>query len=143
VDSKKPFADRNHIMIDLCAIRKLQIALREFEQELKNRTGLSLNEAMALCAIKNGATEPKALASRMELSPSRMTRVLDGLEARKFITRGSMPGDRRGVRVSMTRSGADIVAAYCCCDMELPPLLLSMLDSHVPDGPGNDGTNAF
>ena len=49
-------------MIDLCAIRRLQTALRTFEEELKAKTGLSFNDALLLCAVNKGIREPRALA---------------------------------------------------------------------------------
>ena len=107
-------------MIDLCSVRKIQTALRRFEETLKEQTGLSLNDAMCLCAIEKGFTEPGKLADRLELSPSRLTRGLDSLEARKLITRTSSKDDRRGVVVSLANEGLRIIERYKCADVELP-----------------------
>ena len=49
-------------MIDLCAIRRLQTTLRTFEKHLKDETGLSFNDALLLCAVNKGVTEPGLLA---------------------------------------------------------------------------------
>ena len=51
-------------MIDLCAIRRLQTALRTFEEELKAKTGLSFNDALLLCAVN---VELRALPRRRAL----------------------------------------------------------------------------
>jgi len=107
-------------MIDLCAIRRLQTTLRVFEEELKAKTGLSFNDALLLCAVKKGIGEPRALAKELELSPSRLTRVLDSLEARSLITRSLSDTDRRSLTVTLTEDGAAMVAQYSCSQIMLP-----------------------
>lgn len=110
-------------MVDLCSIRKLQVALRRFEETLKEETGLSLNDAMCLCAVEKGYAEPGRLAAQLELSPSRLSRVLDALEGRKLIARKIAEGDRRSVAVSLTAQGKKLIERYKCADVELPPEL--------------------
>ncbi|HPZ15665.1 MAG TPA: MarR family transcriptional regulator [Sphaerochaeta sp.] len=107
-------------MIDLCAIRRLQTLLRVFEEELKQKTGLSFNDALLLCAVNKGVTEPGALARELELSPSRLTRVLDSLEARDLIARSLSDTDRRSLTVSLTKSGRATVEEYSCSEITLP-----------------------
>lgn len=107
-------------MIDLCAIRRLQTSLRIFEEELKQQTGLSFNDALLLCAVNKGVTEPGPLARELELSPSRLTRVLDSLEARALIVRSLSDVDRRSLTVSLTDSGAAMVKEYSCSEITLP-----------------------
>lgn len=110
-------------MIDLCSIRKLQTAIKLFEDTLREETGLSLNEAMCLCALYKGIAEPGMLARELELSPSRLTRILDALERRSFISRGRSEEDRRSVPVTLTKSGAKIVEKYRSSDIGLPEAL--------------------
>ncbi len=107
-------------MIDLCAIRRLQTSLRAFEENLKEQTGLSFNDALLLCAVNKGITEPGALARELELSPSRLTRVLDSLETRALVTRTLSSIDRRSLTVSLTESGARLVQEYSCSEITLP-----------------------
>lgn len=107
-------------MIDLCAIRRLQTSLRAFEEELKQQTGLSFNDALLLCAVNKGVTEPGALARELELSPSRLTRVLDSLEKRALIARSLSDSDRRSLTVSLTSGGEAMVKEYSCSEITLP-----------------------
>ena len=107
-------------MIDLCAIRKIQTALRKFEEALKAETGLSLNDAMCLCALGKGIHEPGMLARQLELSPSRLTRVLDALETRKLVSRTLSDDDRRSITVLLTRQGETFIEKYKCSEIELP-----------------------
>lgn len=107
-------------MIDLCAIRKLQSALKKFEDTLKVETGLSLNDALCLCAISKNIKEPGQLARELELSPSRLTRILDALESRGLITRMLSDTDRRNISVFLSKKGESLVHAYKCADIEIP-----------------------
>lgn len=107
-------------MIDLCAIRKLQTSLRYFEDQLKQQTGLSFNDALLLCAVNRGICEPSALAKELELSPSRLTRILDSLENRKLVQRTLSIMDRRSLTVALTEAGSEMVKTYRCSELNLP-----------------------
>lgn len=110
-------------MIDLCAIRKIQTALRQFEEQLRTETGLSLNDALCLCAIDKGINEPGQIAREMDLSPSRLTRILDALEGRDLVERKIADGDRRNITVKLTYFGREILGKYHCSGIELPETL--------------------
>jgi len=107
-------------MLDLCSIRKIQSALKRFEDTLKDETGISFNDALCLCSIKRGIQEPGLIAQEMDLSPSRLTRILNVLEERKYITRKISEGDRRVISVQLTRQGDKLVTTYKCSEIELP-----------------------
>lgn len=107
-------------MIDLCAIRRLQTSLREFESHLKKETGLSFNDALLLCAVKKGIQEPGLLAKELELSPSRLTRILDSLENRALIVRQLSEQDRRSMLVTLTDQGNEMVEHYSCSEITIP-----------------------
>ena len=107
-------------MLDLCSIRKLQTSIRTFEETLKKETGLSLNDALLLCATHKGIHEPSALAKELELSPSRLTRILDTLEKRNLIVRTISEADRRGVLVSLTADGDKLIERYSCSGITIP-----------------------
>ena len=111
-------------MIDLCSIRKIQTALKKFEETLKAETGLSLNDALCLCSVHKGICEPGALARELELSPSRATRVLDGLEERGLISRKLSYEDRRNISVSVTAKGKKFIEKYQCAGIEIPTELV-------------------
>ncbi len=117
-------------MLDLCAVRKVQSALRQFEKELKSRTSLSLNDALCLCSVKNGISEPGLLAREMELSPSRLTRILDSLEQRGLIERTIAAGDRRAVTVKLTATAIKRIQKYQCAGIELPAELQATQEAH-------------
>ena len=47
----------------------------------------------------------KEIAKRMNLSPSRLTRIVDGLEKKGYMQREINPNDRRNMRVFLSRRG--------------------------------------
>ncbi len=47
----------------------------------------------------------KQLAKRMNLSPSRLTRIIDGLEKRGYMQREIAQKDRRNMRIFLSRRG--------------------------------------
>ena len=51
----------------------------------------------------------KKIAERMGLSPSRLTRIIDGLVGKDYISREIDPDDRRNMRVMLSRRGRHLV----------------------------------
>jgi len=52
----------------------------------------------------------KTIAERMRLSPSRLTRIIDGLVGKEYIERQIDPDDRRNMRVNLSGKGHSLVA---------------------------------
>jgi DNA-binding MarR family transcriptional regulator len=92
-------------MEGICSIRSLIVRLREFEVEMQKSSGLSLNEAMALCDIESGARCPGEIAKVSALTPTRLSRILDSLEAKKLISRSLDMKDRRKIAIELTKAG--------------------------------------
>ena len=107
-------------MIDLCSIRRIQTSLRRFEQILRESTGLTLNEAFCLCVLKKEVHEPGLIARELELSSSRLSRVLDSLEGKGLIIRTISSKDRRNISVSLTKTGMKVIEKYQRSSIELP-----------------------
>ena len=51
----------------------------------------------------------KTIAERMNLSPSRLTRIIDGLVKKKYIRRNIDPNDRRNMKVDLSKKGKSLV----------------------------------
>ncbi|MBL7994320.1 MarR family transcriptional regulator [bacterium] len=82
----------------------------EKEARLAKKHGLSPAEFRCLRLF--GLTEKssnKKIAERMNLSPSRLSRVLDGLVSKGYMTRKIDEEDRRNMMVSLSRKGVQIV----------------------------------
>jgi DNA-binding MarR family transcriptional regulator len=116
-------------LIDLCDIRKLLLDLKHIEEKIEEKTGLSLNEALCLCGTSRGTCEPGRLAKEMEISPSRLSRILESLENQKLIDRNLSSGDRRSILIALTTAGEKIVETLHCTEIEIPKHLALALDS--------------
>lgn len=107
-------------MYDLCDLRRLILDLRRFEETLKEQTNLSLNEALCLCQSGKGNLEPSNLAQELEISPSRLSRILDSLETRGFLVRSISEEDRRIINIDLTKKGQQTVETLHCTNISIP-----------------------
>lgn len=72
---------------------------------------------------KKEVVNNKTMAKRMNLSASRLTRIIDGLVAKGYTTREIKPSDRRNMDVNLSKKGTQVVAkldqAYISVHKEL------------------------
>ncbi|NQV15272.1 MarR family transcriptional regulator [bacterium] len=72
--------------------------------------GLKVAEFRCLRIIEAGKTySVQELATNMHLSPSRLTRIIDGLFAEKLVDRVQSIEDRRFAKISLTGKGQTLV----------------------------------
>jgi DNA-binding MarR family transcriptional regulator len=87
---------------------------RALDAELEAAHGLSLSALEALARLA-GAEERRlrlsGLASACGLSLSRISRIVDALEARGLVERGSLESDGRAVEARLTDEGLALVRA--------------------------------
>ncbi len=89
---------------------KLLANCQEKEQRLAEQHHLTQAEFRCLRLFgMNENLNNKQIAERMNLSPSRLTRIIDGLVAKGYIVREIEPNDRRNMRVSLSGKGILIV----------------------------------
>ncbi|PLX23325.1 MAG: hypothetical protein C0600_14965 [Ignavibacteria bacterium] len=79
------------------------------QERIAERAQLSLSEFKCLRAFR-GDTElsVKDIAQRMSLTSSRLTRIIDGLVKKRFVTRHIDSQDRRIINVRLTKQGESI-----------------------------------
>lgn len=91
------------------ALARLMVVLpRAIDEDLLARTGLSLTSYIALSQLSeapNRRLRMSELAERAALSPSRITRVVKGLEAEGFVRRTVSPDDHRASLATLTAAG--------------------------------------
>jgi DNA-binding MarR family transcriptional regulator len=89
---------------------KLLANCQEKEARLAEKYGLTQSEFRCLRLFnKNDVLNNKMVAERMNLSPSRLTRIIDGLVAKQYIIRQIEPADRRNMKVELSKRGNIIV----------------------------------
>ena len=94
-------------MVDLCKIKELLVEIHQLEKRLRNQFQMSLNESLAMCCLSKRSYAPGDLARELELSSSRISRVLNNLEDKGYVTRALAHGDRRMLELEITDEGRD------------------------------------
>ena len=85
---------------------KLLANCQEKEARLAENHGLTQSEFRCLRLFnKDDVLNNKQVAERMNLSPSRLTRIIDGLVAKGYIIRQIEPSDRRNMKVTLSKRG--------------------------------------
>ncbi len=88
----------------------LLVNCQEREHRLARQYGLTPTEFCCLRYFSKGEVKSnKDIATTMLLSPSRLTRILDGLTEKGFAYREINPKDRRNMVVFLTKQGNELV----------------------------------
>src|SRR5215468_10492109 len=90
------------------AVRALAFAARKLERSAGD---LTLAQYRVLALIAAGDERSSLLADRLAVAKPTITAVVDGLVERGFIERGAVRGDRRSIRLSLTRAGVQALRA--------------------------------
>ncbi len=88
-------------------MRDVYRALAEFESAFEKEYSLSLNEAMALCALQEagGGMTATAMAERTGMTPSNMSKIIRSVENKGFIQRNIGETDKRQMFFTLTSPG--------------------------------------
>lgn len=89
---------------------KLLNSCHQKEELLAKQYGLTQAEFRCLRQLHhNVSTNNKDIAEKMNLSASRLTRIIDGLVVKKYVVREIEPNDRRNMRVFLSEKGDEFV----------------------------------
>ncbi len=86
------------------AARALALAARALERAAGTRD-LTLAQYRVLALVAAGDERSSLLADRLSVAKPTITAVVDGLVERGLIERTSVTGDRRSIRISLTKAG--------------------------------------
>src|SRR6478609_6427631 len=90
---------------------------------------LTLAQYRVLAMVSAGDERASLLAGRLAVTKPSMSAVVDGLVERGHLAREPVDGDRRAVRLSLTRDGAKALAAAEAAMAErLEPLVVAIDD---------------
>ncbi len=83
---------------------------------------------------KKEVVNNKTIAERMNLSASRLTRIIDGLVAKGYAERQIKPEDRRNMNVSLSKKGVQLVQKLDQAYLNVHKELLEEIDpsQHKP-----------
>lgn len=90
-------------------INRLMQCCQKREKLLVKEAGITAVELRTMQALAENSRTMRELAAVLELSPSRITRIVDGLVEKKLIVRVQCPEDRRLCPVVLTEQGKDVL----------------------------------
>src|SRR4051794_33920310 len=115
----------DHFELPADSVRTLAIVSRILERSL---TDMTLPQFRVLGLIARAPERANHLARQAAVSRPSLTGVLDGLEARGWVRRRDVDGDRRGVELDVTPAGRTALdGAHDAVQTRLAELL-----AHVP-----------
>ncbi len=94
-----------------------------------NEADLTLAQYRVLVFLDSGPRPATDVAALLDVTPSTVTSVVDGLVSRDLVNRGEDPGDRRRVILSLTSEGRVILREGDRVVSERLELLLDRLDA--------------
>ncbi len=107
------------------------------EKEMRLAEQYQLTQAEFRCLRLFGTEEilnNKQIAERMKLSPSRLTRIIDGLVDKNYMVREIEPNDRRNMRVALSKQGVLIVQQLNSAYVRIHKEILNDIEKpqHIP-----------
>jgi DNA-binding MarR family transcriptional regulator len=106
------------------AVRAIAFSARRLERALGG-TDMTLPQYRVLALVASSSARAGRIAEQAAVSRPSLTGLLDGLEARGWIRRVAVAGDRRGVLPEVTPAGA---RAFCKAEEAMVAALEELLD---------------
>ena len=94
----------------ICVMRDIVSAMSELEHGIIDQLGLTLNEAMALCAIGEHSVAASVVAERTGMRASHCSKVISALEKRRLVGRSIDKHDKRQINISLMPAGRERLA---------------------------------
>lgn len=92
------------------ALRALMLAGEQFRHAVADHFGVGLSETVAMSHLSaSGPLSPREVASKLSLTPSAVTSLLDRLESDGLAERSAHPTDRRRSVVTLTGHGEQML----------------------------------
>ena len=114
----------------ICVMRELMMALSDFENKLMEAHGVSLNEAMVLCALGGECVTASVIAERTGMRPSHASKVIGALEERGYLMRELGKQDKRQMYLSLTEAGKECLGRIKAYEFEVPELLKPVFEGY-------------
>ena len=111
-------------------MRELMKTLSDFENKLTDTHGVSLNEAMVLCALGGECVTASVIAERTGLRPSHASKVIGALEERGHLKRQLGKTDKRQIYLSLTNRGKKCLQDIKEYPFDVPALLQPVFDAY-------------
>ena len=114
----------------ICVMRDILSAMSELESNLIDQLGLTLNEAMTLCAIGEHSVAASVVAERTGMRASHCSKIISALERRKLVCRSIDKHDKRQINITLTRAGRESLNALKEYEIVVPEILNTVFENY-------------
>ena len=114
----------------ICVMRDILSAMSELESNLIDQLGLTLNEAMTLCAIGEHSVAASVVAERTGMRASHCSKIISALEMRKLVCRSIDKHDKRQIIIILTRAGRESLNALKKYEIVVPEILSTVFENY-------------
>ena len=114
----------------ICVMRDIVSAMSELENTIIDHLGLTLNEAMTLCAIGEHSVAASVVAERTGMRASHCSKIISALERRKLVCRSIDKHDRRQINMSLTNAGREKLNSLKEYKIVVPEILAPVFDNY-------------
>ena len=110
-----------------CKIRDIHLAITEFEKDITEHHGISLNEGMLLCSLKEtGSLSSTELSEILKLTTSNTSKIIKSAENKNFIKRHLGKTDKRSMLFSLTPAGVKKLMEIQDSQVDLPQIFRNL-----------------
>lgn len=114
-------------------MRELFRALSDLESHLLQAHGVSLNEAMVLCAIGKEQVAARTIVERTGLTPSHASKVIRAVEERNLLVRTLGEKDKREMYFSLTDEAFRCLKGIRDEGVEVPEILQPLFAAYTDE----------
>lgn len=107
----------------ICVIKDIYRAINAFEEEFQKTFGLCINEALVLCALREGSLASSEIAEQAGLKVSHASKLIKSVEDKGYLERAFGPSDKRYMIFSLSESGKSILHNIEEDELTIPELL--------------------
>lgn len=115
----------------ICVMRDVVMAMSELENGIIDHLGLTLNEAMTLCAIGEHSIAASVVADRTGMRASHCSKIVSALERRKLVCRSIDKHDKRQINIALTAAGRERLNSLKEYEMVIPEILAPVFDGYL------------
>jgi len=123
-------ASTDYLDLARLVLRLARHLTRTFDEALVPAYGIATKDHLVLRMVQDGEVHPGGVAQRLNMPPASVSRALERLEARGYITRAVDSADHRRFRLAVTADGVRAVEGV----RELMRKVLGERYAHVPGG---------
>ena len=115
----------------ICVMRDIVSAMSELENTIIDHLGLTLNEAMTLCAIGEHSVAASVVAERTGMRASHCSKIISALERRELLDRSIDKHDKRQINMALTNAGRERLNALKEYKIVVPEILTPIFNNYL------------